>query len=99
MTVRARVKLGLSAPAIYLIPPATKPARCKYCGIVVYWVRTPSGAKMPLSVDKPGCKAPGRFKRTGTIKSGLGLNHMTECVPRKLNAAIEPLPGGTACAR
>ena len=63
-------------PQLFVIPPATPAARCRSCNAVVYWVRTPAGRPMPVSVNTDvaaECVEP-----TMTTV-GRGISHFADC--------------------
>ena len=63
-------------PQLFVIPPATPTARCRSCNAVVYWVRTPAGRLMPVSINTdlaPECSAP------TLTATGCGVAHWADC--------------------
>lgn len=72
---------------LFLIPLGTAPARCRSCGAVVYFIRTPRGKLMPVSIDAEGCRAPDTFPEGqrnlfGGVDSpapGRGVSHFSNC--------------------
>lgn len=65
-----------AGPTMYPIPAGTPMTACRSdaCGAGCYWVDAPTGKRMLVSADPPGCLAP-------TAKEdGIGVSHFTNCV-------------------
>lgn len=55
------------------IPAGTPPGRCGGCPMTIYWIVTPKGNRMPISVAFPDAFAP-----TET-EAGQGYSHHADC--------------------
>lgn len=78
------------APTMYVIPAGTKSVPCRgpTCHARIYFVRTPNGRIVPVSVDGEGCKRPSETKDADQgdllggptlVYDGLGVSHFTDC--------------------
>jgi len=64
------------APQFFTIPKGTRQAQCRSCLAEIYWITTPRGKKMPVSVDADGAYCP-----TNT-DDGAGPSHFVDCPNR-----------------
>ena len=63
-------------PQLFEIPPGAAVSHCRSCHAPVYWVRTPSGRPMPVSVNTDvaaECSAP------TLTATGCGVAHWADC--------------------
>lgn len=69
-------------PQFFDVPADVKPVKCAHCPATIYFVRMPSGRRMPVDCSVEGGRRPDPGLLNGTepdAVDGRGISHFANC--------------------
>ena len=67
-------------PLFFEVPAGTRPSTCKGCDAAIYWIKTASGANMPIDCDVEGGQEPSAPDVAPSFAlPGRGISHHATC--------------------